>query len=836
MADENPIPKKVILAILLFVTLTTLYANYHILQSLHVKSRESKIKASFSGAATGILSMCVNKGSPSLNETIPKQSDILNGTQTVQSRLNSSMGFTSFNISFYYVNNSETTFIEDDTTFDDLVFSTAWNTQTVTDQNCLYRLQAQAQSSQTPCENFDTITSGIFTVDNVFTAPIWDTFMNNITTNFTQLTRFSNLSDIIVGNAHGLINFSGSGWNLDDLNLTTSIVIADSTINISFTHNCFSSFSLNITMKNMSLSDAAILRNGVACSTCSDPVIQGTDVYFVITENGDYSVTGDQTSSLIVFDETDPEGGNITMYRADDVTFYANYTDSTNNPITGDSISCSIDYNDTQPASMSFTTDNRYEYIRSFGAKGNYSYSVECNGTSLGYRNQNGTGNVIISNSPPEFIENISGFVWNEDTVLTGLNLHDHFTDDDEDDLEFTPSEVLNMIIVIDSDGIVSFIPDSNWFGLRAVSFTANDSEAVATSNNFTLTVRDVAESGSGSSTPSTGGGGGGGGGGGLRGFACIAEWYCEPYGLCVDGIRERTCYDLNNCEDETEKPLEQEECIYEDSCFDGVQNQEEEGIDCGGPCPACFTCFDRRINQDETDIDCGGSNCDPCIEGDDCKQDIDCESGYCNPNNICSTPTCSDGWKNQGEEEVDCGGPCSPCPQLQQPTPFQEDLQRIVSPPVLVAVIGGLAALTAANMFRKPLLKLMWMLLYKLYPVRHNLTIDKYNTILQQFNQKLLVLEKTLKTTEPRPVLDKLIVDVRTLFVQIFELKKSFNLQELNQRIKKGPLPLKARKMLFMYYTTILRYQDPRLQKTHVSYFIDHGKKIVDLLKKQRP
>ena len=25
-----------------------------------------------------------------------------------------------------------------------------------------------------------------------------------------------------------------------------------------------------------------------------------------------------------------------------------------------------------------------------------------------------------------------------------------------------------------------------------------------------------------------------------------------------------------------------------EATCFDGIQNQGEEGVDCGGPCPAC--------------------------------------------------------------------------------------------------------------------------------------------------------------------------------------------------------------------------------------------------------
>ncbi len=71
-------------------------------------------------------------------------------------------------------------------------------------------------------------------------------------------------------------------------------------------------------------------------------------------------------------------------------------------------------------------------------------------------------------------------------------------------------------------------------------------------------------------------------------------------------------------------------------TCFDGIQNQGETGVDCGGPCSACPTCTDGIQNQGETGVDCGG----PCS----------------------ACPTCSDGIQNQGELGVDCGGPCSAC------------------------------------------------------------------------------------------------------------------------------------------------------------------------------
>ncbi len=49
-------------------------------------------------------------------------------------------------------------------------------------------------------------------------------------------------------------------------------------------------------------------------------------------------------------------------------------------------------------------------------------------------------------------------------------------------------------------------------------------------------------------------------------------------------------------------------------TCDDGIQNQGETGIDCGGPCTAiCPTCTDGIQNGDEEGVDCGGSSCDPC-------------------------------------------------------------------------------------------------------------------------------------------------------------------------------------------------------------------------------
>ncbi len=51
-----------------------------------------------------------------------------------------------------------------------------------------------------------------------------------------------------------------------------------------------------------------------------------------------------------------------------------------------------------------------------------------------------------------------------------------------------------------------------------------------------------------------------------------------------------------------------------QDMCANGIQDEDETGVDCGGPCAPCSTatCSDNIKNQDETGVDCGGP-CLPC-------------------------------------------------------------------------------------------------------------------------------------------------------------------------------------------------------------------------------
>ncbi len=192
----------------------------------------------------------------------------------------------------------------------------------------------------------------------------------------------------------------------------------------------------------------------------------------------------------------------------------------------------------------------------------------------------------------------------------------------------------------------------------------------------------------------------------------------CEPCSTCDDGIQNaHWVYDPNLTEADLandsvgqsltgklyrlvmEKGVDTGfPCLaaYNGANDDGIQNGDEEGVDCGGstgfPCPPP-NCNDGIQNGTETGIDCGDmiepSICGECPDPtcDDGIQNIhielneDLPAGYvvvtetgidCDDNNLtscpdCPLPTCFDGIQNGSETGIDCGGtgacastPCS--------------------------------------------------------------------------------------------------------------------------------------------------------------------------------
>lgn len=125
--------------------------------------------------------------------------------------------------------------------------------------------------------------------------------------------------------------------------------------------------------------------------------------------------------------------------------------------------------------------------------------------------------------------------------------------------------------------------------------------------------------------TTTSSGGSGSSGGGSSRwrgaGGICVSNWTCTTWSACIFGKKARECTDINDCDREPpiyDKPAEEMLCepLSIATCSDGTLNQQEEEIDCGGPCEPCASCFDNVQNCHTSDcelgLDCGGP-CMPC-------------------------------------------------------------------------------------------------------------------------------------------------------------------------------------------------------------------------------
>lgn len=120
-------------------------------------------------------------------------------------------------------------------------------------------------------------------------------------------------------------------------------------------------------------------------------------------------------------------------------------------------------------------------------------------------------------------------------------------------------------------------------------------------------------------------------------------------------------------------------------SCQDGLRNQNESAVDCGGSCGKCpvstacnqnsdcatnicaanictqsSSCDNMVKDGDESDVDCGGTCGSRCEQGKACTQTSDCLATATCDNGFCGPIACENMIKDAGEGDVDCGGSCS--------------------------------------------------------------------------------------------------------------------------------------------------------------------------------
>ncbi|MFH1506102.1 MAG: hypothetical protein ABIE94_03910 [archaeon] len=77
--------------------------------------------------------------------------------------------------------------------------------------------------------------------------------------------------------------------------------------------------------------------------------------------------------------------------------------------------------------------------------------------------------------------------------------------------------------------------------------------------------------------------------GGPCRPCKCLEDWNCSNWTECRSNSTQiRTCNDKNECGTFQTKPVEKRKCDYFAHCHNGIKDEDETDIDCGGNCAPC--------------------------------------------------------------------------------------------------------------------------------------------------------------------------------------------------------------------------------------------------------
>lgn len=229
-------------------------------------------------------------------------------------------------------------------------------------------------------------------------------------------------------------------------------------------------------------------------------------------------------------------------------------------------------------------------------------------------------------NRPPILVKNISSVTFNQGEIISAFFLTNYFTDPDGDALTFNVSSQSLYILTIDSVTSEVTINATTCGQTASVIFTGIDPfNETADSNLVSITCVNPSTAASSSSSSSSGQSKC------LSQFACfdytsctsqgvktkrcvdengckadeyitvvckapevercVESWSCTDWGECLlNGRQYRTCTDLNGCKGTQKRPMEEQTCRFLPSCFDGLKDGDETGIDCGGSCKPCLT------------------------------------------------------------------------------------------------------------------------------------------------------------------------------------------------------------------------------------------------------
>ena len=676
------------------------------------------LAASALGQAPGYVQLYYG-AVPSPTVTYPDGGEVVNGTVMVTGTATDAEGNWDIRLVEFYAyynpcsGGSTSTFIGNASNTSDTNWNRTWDT-TVFSDSSFWRILMRAYDNTTYGEDYS---NGKFTVNNVDQEPEWEEFKNPLSTNLSALNNASQLNDwiavtdlVLARPDEGMLNWSQQSLNVDNAPLDSGIEISHGVVQLD---NCGLEgldVPAYVHLFNLSIVEPIPTQDGGNCSPPDCDIISyshtnftnGTFIYRVTdfvspSTFVTYSVRENLTMSAWDQNDSGMPFGGLTAFRNTDVWFFANYT-STGGPLPQSAETlCQIRLNVSgSVGSLTNMTYNStkilFEYSTTFSVPSFINWEVFCDSTLVGYYGLNRTGNLTVPNRPPLLLFAHPNVTMFENTLAVGVDLDDYFSDPDGDALTYQPQAVTNINISVNATtGVVSYRPDTDFTGSRLSYFNATDTYGATTASNvYNITVLSSTPPPPPPPPPPAGGGGAG---ASILPF-CPTNFECTDWSDCrfkletlsdvaflaeFTGYETRVCTDLNDCGLDHLKPDEVRGCNYQPTCFDLLLNQDEEGVDCGGPCPPCPSCLDGIRNQGESGVDCGG----PCP----------------------ACPTCFDGQQNQEEEGVDCGGPCPPCSQRVIPPP-EESEEGLSIWLLLLMLLMVLLALAVTYRYARPYLQ----------------------------------------------------------------------------------------------------------------------------------
>ena len=261
--------------------------------------------------------------------------------------------------------------------------------------------------------------------------PYWSDFKNSLTTNFTNISSWSNLGNVTIGNPNkGRINFT-ENVTVAGLNLSAAITISNNFISLDSTSYTGLNKSAVLSIYNVSYNfTPVILRDNVVCDSTICTGITYTN-YNNLTFNvtGFTSYSSASNSKLAV---TSSNRYNNKLLVNETVWFTANYTNRTSGvSINYSGTNCSILFNDTAEINMTFNASTLvYDYNRTFNSTGEWDYNISCKGILAGYENINAT-TVLTTYLNVTYLalnQSLEGISYGASLVLGNLN-SDNYSD-----------------------------------------------------------------------------------------------------------------------------------------------------------------------------------------------------------------------------------------------------------------------------------------------------------------------------------------------------------------------------------------------------------------------